>query len=555
LAKQSYSLFPWLVYLSVATLLAYPFLAYEYLFAADQYVHGYNACVLEEMRANSGSFYHQWFQMNTFPEPNWVGHGILWVLAKAVPLYVAEKVFVILLILGNGYAFLSAKSALVLQVDAESKQSAWPWKTAAALLSLIFLFGAIWQLGFVNYLIGMVGVIVGLTHTSRMRSMRSFAVIAWGLFTYFCHPIAFLFFMGTFSLRELLRRDLLSKYLYPLRGDWASFFKSFALWFGLPLLLLVAYIATHSEISTFRGASPWRLLGLVYYHNDLALFALEEIPYAKIAMFATIAMTLWGVFLLWKDQRSFTLAAVGAGVLLGAIVFSPDYFAGGALIHQRLLPFLFVWALWCSAHAFSLHSIKRVLFTRRLGYGLVLLAVLATSGLNYQRTEALPAIVDLLDEFREFANEIPKGTAVLPVSATATGVVKGQELSLKPVLHHYAGNLDCRRNVVLLDNYEAYVGYFPLLWKDGKNPFLALSTGLERHPAFIEISGAEWLGNNVDYIMSMGQPVEAFEEGTAQWLFSNLRTGNQPDYETLTSRRGNFHLIKVNKETLGRASF
>lgn len=501
-------------------------------------MHGYNACVLEQLRADPQSYYHEWFRFNTFPEPNWIGHGILWVLAKAVPMHLAEKSFVFLLVLGNGFAFLSARSALAPRVDFRSGQFAWPWRIAAALLSLIFLFGAIWQLGFVNYLLGMVAVMVGLTHTSRLKSERRLAVIGWGLFTYFCHPISFLFFMGTFCLRELLGRDLVTSLLKPKTGDWISFGKSFLLWFGIPLALLVTYIVTHSEVSTFRGASPWRLLGFAYHHNDLALFSAGEMPFAKFTMLISLIVIGWGAKLLWKHEKAITLAAVGAGVLVAAVVFSPDYFAGGALIHQRLIPIVFVWIFWCAAHIYTRQSKKDNLLTYRMGYLLVVFVGISIGGLTFHRSNALPPIVDVLEEYREFSATIPVGSSILPVSASATAVINGQELSLKPVLHHYAANLDCSRDIVLLDNYEAYVGYFPLHWKEGMSPFKALSSGLEEHPARINLESLKWMERNVDYILTMGDPQKAFEPETLGWLKGRFG-------ESRTSSNGNFYLVKL----------
>lgn len=510
------------------------------MFAADQYVHGYNTCVLEEMGNKPSSFYHEWFRFNTFPEPNWVGHGLLWVLAKAVPMYIAEKVFVLLLVLGNGYAFLSTTSPLSSSKNTRSSDKVWPWQTAAALFSLIFLFSSIWQLGFVNYLLGMVAMIVGLTHTSRLKSSKRIAVIGWGLFTYFCHPIAFLFYMGTFSLQELLERHLLSPYLKPLKGDWGAFLKSFFLWFGLPLILLIAYLATHSEVSTFRGASPWRLLAFPYYHNDLSLFDLAELSYAKLALFSGIAMLVWGAYQLFRQELNLTLSLVGAGVLLAAIVFAPDYFAGGALIHQRLIPILFIWCFWCAAQAVNHQEAVMPKVTLKLGYAFTLTAAIACVGLTYHRSKAVPVLVDVLDEFREFSAEFPPGTAILPVSASATSIVVGQELSLKPVLHHFAATMDCSKEVVLLDNYEAFVGYFPLLWKEGRNSFVELSRGLEQHPAVIQTEGKTWFYDNVDYILTMGPPEAAFMPETAVWVVKRFG-------ESKTSKNGNFHLIKVKK--------
>jgi len=531
----------WFVYLVLATILVYPFLAYEYLFAADQYVHGYNACILEELRLNADSYYASWFHVNTFPEPNWIGHGIMWGLAQAVPLYVAEKVFVFLLLFGNGYAFLNARSALSPLLVSTNSVSVWVWKTAAASLSLVFLFGAIWQLGFVNYLLGMVAVIVGLTHTSRLPSDPRFAAIGWGIFTYFCHPIAFLFFMGTFSLRELLGRNLLSVSLIPQPGDWAAFLKRFLMWFGVPIILLGAYIITHSEVSTLKGASPWRLLGLVYHHNEIALFNSIELSYAKLALLVAMLGSFLGGFLLRKKHPARTLAFVGASVLIGAVVLAPDYFAGGAFIHQRLMPFVFVWFFWCSANGFTKQNELDHIVSVRLGILALLFVGISICGLTNYRNVALPRLVEVLDEFREFSKTIPRGSSILPVSSSATSIDDHEQLSLKPVLHHFAANLDCRQEIVLLDNYEAYVKYFPLLWNAGKNPFEVLSSGLEEHPASLNPDSKQWLIENADYILSMGPVSEAFEPGTYRWISNCFG-------ESKTSENKNFHLIKINKE-------
>ena len=325
-----------------------------------------------------------------------------------------------------------------------------------------------------------------------------------------------------------------------MEGDWSAFGKAFLTWFAIPLILLIAYIATHSEVSTFRGASPWRLLAFPYYHNDLSLFGLAEIPFAKVALGSGFAIGAWGVVLLLKQEYNLTLSLVGAGVLLGAIVFAPDYFAGGALIHQRLTPILFVWCFWCAAHAVIHQRGIRRLVTSRLGYAFIVAASISCIGLTYHRSQALPELVSLLDEFRDFSTQIPRGSAVLPVSKSATSVVRGHELSLKPVLHHYAATLDCEREVVLLDNYEAYVGYFPLLWKEGKNSFAEMSRELEEHPAAIKLDGQRWFFNNVDYVLAMGPPEQAFVPETAAWIVKSFG-------ESRTSKNGNFHLIKVIK--------
>jgi len=55
--------------------------------------------------------------------------------------------------------------------------------------------------------------------------------------------------------------------------------------------------------------------------------------------------------------------------------------------------------------------------------------------------------------------------------------------------------------------------------------------------------------------VSMGQLDEAFETDTGQWLFTSLHSGDQARQKSIISKQGNFHLIKVDKTSLNKASF
>jgi hypothetical protein len=58
--------------------------------------------------------------------------------------------------------------------------------------------------------------------------------------------------------------------------------------------------------------------------------------------------------------------------------------------------------------------------------------------------------------------------------------------------------------MIILDNYEANMGYFPLNWKEGVNPYHHLSTGngIEGQPPGADIAGyTKNTGVQIDYIL------------------------------------------------------
>jgi len=500
----------------------------SYLFSADQYVHLYNTCLLD------GQLQHpsirEWLQLNTFPVPNWSGHALTLAFTQILPLALAEKLLVIVLWGLNGYAFLGAFYG---QAASDKSRRWFSTEVVFASLALMFWFSASWQLGFVNYLLGMAGVLAALRHTSHYRG-RGWKVLVWACLLYFCHPIALLFFGGTYMLRYFLQlahsvshaREVLRR-----KVTW----QHFLLAFGLPGVLLIAYIITYSEVSTLAGASPWRLLGLAYYHHDLTLYSAQEEVLAKAIMLATVVAIAYGAYRLRKhNKKRWLLGTIGLSVLIGAIIFAPNYFAGGALIHQRLMPITFIWSFWILYPVLS-EALQRFVTARRV-YAFIALVLIA--GISSVRLISLQDTTDALDELVGFSLQIPAGSTVLPVAASGQFSFPNGRLSPKPVMHHFGAVIPCHRQLVLLDNYEAFVGYFPLQWRPDRDPYQALGRGLEEHPAKLEKNGADWLFERCDYVLSYGALQAAVVPETYTWLAPRLK-------HVGTSPSGSYQLFQV----------
>ena len=518
---------PRLLYALGALALALPWLVYPSLFAADEYVHVYNAEVLRAMLADAGSRYHDWFEINRFPEPNWFGHAWLLAVGALSPSWFAEKGFVALVALANGYAFLgtrgsgfSVSSPLTGETRAEPTQDTL-FAPLAALLALVFWLSAVWQFGFVNYLLGMAFCFAGLRHTAGREANLPY--FAWAVLLYFCHPIALLLFLGVVTLRSMVVRGSITDRLSPKPGDWGALLTDTLLRFGLPLALFVAYVLRNTEVSTLSGASPYRLLEMLLYHRRLILFdEAGESPIAKVIMLLTLAALLLGArhFARRWDARRLVGAALLA-VLLGSILLVPDYLVGGAIIHQRLMPVAFVAALWVGVAVRDRVDVEqRTVVPSRIALTVLLLAVFSLSA---KRVLALRPVAAVYAGLEDFAQSIPEGAVVLPANGFVAGLTGGDSLARSPVFHHFAAHVGARRSLVLLDNYEAFVGYFPLRWREGRSPFAACGRGIEAHPLSLPRECADYITQEAEYVLVLGTLEGALDASTYEWLVPRLR--------------------------------
>ncbi len=514
-----------LLYTLGALVACAPWLWTSHLLAPDEYVHLYNVCALQELlSAAPGKLLSEWFELNSFPEPNWFGHGLLLVLGRLLPLPLAEKALVIVAVAAVGYGFL--------------RRSANPWSASLGVLALTIMLSAVWQRGFVNYVLGMLLCLTALTATAPGRGDAApragppAATAVWAGILYFCHPIALLFFAGLTVLRELL--PVVSNAAWP---RLPALVLRTGLCFGLPFGLLALYTARQAAVSSALEFIPARLLGLAYFHNELILFTSAEEAYAKTLVAAALLAVL-SARLCPPARLDLTFAVAGFGVLLAAIVVAPDVLVGGSIIHQRLLPVAVLWLLY-AANTFG--PPPGVKLRRSVSGVLGGLTLVGCVGLSLHRLRALEPIEAVVAELGRFTRQIPSSSVLLPVASSEFAVAASTKpLSVSPVFTHYAHLLGCERDLVLLDNYEATVGYFPLRWRSGKDPYAVFDRSLERFPVEPPGGTSAWTLEEVDYVLSLGPLEESVPNRAVKWAAVPLRLVERSD-------RGSFELWRVDR--------
>ena len=163
--------------------------------------------------------------------------------------------------------------------------------------------------------------------------------------------------------------------------------------------------------------------------------------------------------------------------LLGAYFSAPDWFVGVGLVSIRLQLFPFLIAiLWFGSLGWPIWVVRSV----QTAAAVVSVALVASHLQSYRLINAT------LEEYVEGASEIEPNSTLLTLSMNWSAAELERESVVRHIqpLQHAGGYLAAARRSVYLNNYEGTLGWFPLVYREGRNPFT-------RNPGIARIPTAE----------------------------------------------------------------
>ena len=116
------------------------------------------------------------------------------------------------------------------------------------------------------------------------------------------------------------------------------------------------------------------------------------------------------------------------------------------------------------------------------------------------------------------------------------------------VFCHAAQYMGTEKPMIILDNYEANMGYFPLVWNNNVNPYNLLSKdeGIEGQPPFASIAGYKKnAGVTIDYILMWCYNDSYLQNEHFRTFFAEINNGYHIIY---TSPTGRTILYELNKQ-------
>jgi hypothetical protein len=463
-----------------------PLWIFRFVPTQDGPAHQSIASILREIGAPGGAYLRDYFVPQTGAFPNWFVYATLARVLGFLPIPLAEKVllsaYVVLLPVSFRYALGGVDRRAV------------PF----AALSLPFVYGFHFWMGFYNFCFGVAGffLVLGwwLRYRERLGAGRTIVLALLLLGVYFCHPVPLV--LSAVSLLTLAGWWM----LFDLKGK--SPWKAFGKWLAPPLLAsMPALLLLGAYLGNGKGTNSRGLEGKSFDLVTLrALVALDDRAIAVTCALAALVAAAAVMTLLRRiRQRGIApedgLAALA--VVLTAVYFlAPNKIGIGDYVLSRIS--LFPWLiliLWCATATGSRPA------RRAIPLAAAALAV-ALLGLVSLRWAALD---DQLAEYASAASRIEPRRTVLSLSfANAGRGPDGGELSdrTEPFVHA-AGHITVRSRSVDLGNYAGRADCFPIALRPDRDPSVHfVPAELEAQPPRVGFASySSRTGGSVDYVL------------------------------------------------------
>ncbi len=496
-----------------------------YYITGDGPCHLYNAQVLHDLWCHQNTdFYTRYYSVSTHPDPNWLSTIALSLLLYIFNGIVAEKILLSLYVL----VFVSGFYSLLKKISGGT--SYW-------LLALfLFVFPHELAKGFYNSTFGIAfyfWAIWGWLRFLEKRSIVSSLVfLALTALTYFTHLLAFGF--EAFTCAALV----VSYTLAENKGKPAKYFIAYAGWLGLFLapflLLMLMFTRQQGGLQLSLGHHFHRLVELAQLKYMVNITAGEDV--FALAAGVTILSLFSYVLIRYKIRTGlhkydgFLLALTLAGFVY---LFFPESFLGRLiLINMRVQPIVAALVVCCIAYFPGGQKIKNagalILFTCFICLTLLRIQCLIT---------ASKAVTD----YGSPCNSIKPHSIVLPLDFSPAG--KDEQgciiASRNYLFSHAADYMGLKKPLIMLDNYEANMGYFPLLWNEQLNPYhhLDRAEGIEGLPPSASISAYKrYSGVTIDYIIMWCYDAAFLENQHFRALYNEIQAGYHMVYTSPTGR-------------------
>lgn len=422
----------WFVLL-LAICVAIPFATHFYP-TLDGAAHLYNSQLLREYLLGNATI-RSHLELVVLPLPNYLDHVGLALLLCIAPAWLAEKLFICAYILIGAFGF----RRLVLAIS--------PLNRSMAVLVLPLLNTGLLNFGFYNFSLG-----VALLFWFLAWGWNAPAKWGWafGLRMLLIATLMYFSNVLAFALGGLL---LGSKYLLEGWHEGTDRWKGLrGRIIGLFLVAIPGIVgfAVFQANYQFDPAGPGHPKGelLRWLLESRQLVAYIRDPERPFTIGFTVLLVLMLVVLV-KRRTSLEGGAVAlplVGLLvLAAYFFVPDGYSAGMMSDRLGMLLLTILLIWMAASAIP-RSLERTL---------AVVIALMSPILSYQHWSSVRRSLDIeAQAVARSASAIPENAIVFPIT-----------LSDNWLHAHISNYLGVSKPMIILENYEARLGWFPLRWR------------------------------------------------------------------------------------------
>ena len=493
-----------IIFCVVTILTLLPVLSFHFFPTLDGPAHLYNSNLITSLLFDNNKTLHDFLIFNSIPVPNWTGHVILSFFNFFLPAYIAEKILLVFYVVGLAYIFRAIISWLA------------PENIFFSYLIFPFIYSYFLFLGFYNFLLAIVFMLLAVRYwiineNKNFTLSKGFVLFSFLMLTYFSHLFMFLLFIFFAGILIFLS-GLFSLFENPTDKNKIIFSSLKKILILLTVSIIPLALTLHyfyilpSNDSKFFLSHDELMASLKNIRPIIAVnFSLEE-SYTKKIWYVIAGLLLISFFnkinnlkLEGSTTKQKLTTALKSFVNLNdvwlwfSIVVLFLYFtladsdgAYGYVSYRLGLVFFISLIMWISL--------------QQLPKWVMVCSVVIVLYCHIKRNQYYFSVAKVLSEtavgYNQIASEIKENAVVMPLNYSDNW------------LHsHFSNYLGIDKPMVLLENYECGVGYFPLKWNAEKMPTSNFGNCNIDSSRCFNWKWSSWIKNpprKIDYVFVMG---------------------------------------------------
>ena len=470
----------------------------------DGPAHLYNSNLIANLIAGNETL-NIFFEFNQVPVPNWISHFFLSIFNLFLPAWIAEKLLLTTYISGMSISFRTLIETL------NNKN------IVLSVLIFPFIFSFLFHLGFYNYSISFIFLFTTLNLWFRdyqSLSKTKYTILALLLLVCFFSNILTYAFLGITLGVSILMKESSSKLHTFLNQAGKRLFKLFFASLPSLLLAIVFFVKIPFPSSTqhyylselFKWINDVRCL-IVYSYNGEEIFS-EQIFHIILAIIIVSIVSKKK-----EKKTNFMSKSLLIVTILALILFFiiPNGFGAGMMSDRFCLMFYILFVLFVITK-YSLPSKSLKFFSIAI---IVIHLILVGKHIPTLRNMDKHATT-----IHETAKHIEENKIVLPINLSDNW--------LEP---HFSNYLGADKPLIILENYELSVHWFPLKWN--KNRPSCLLDGKE------SLSNKHWHPNT---------KTNEVKEIDYLFIYGNIKKLDQEEWSDLNEILDNKFKLKYKSE-------
>lgn len=481
-----------LIFSLVSLLNILPLFLFRYFPTMDGPSHLYNSTIILEMFLNPESIYNSYFTFNPLIV-NWLHHVILSPLQLFLPPFISEKILIGVYIVGLAYSFRS-----LVKIYSHNK-----W---ASFLIFPFIYNFLFILGFYNYCLSLIILFVTIRQFLLLYQQLSIRkIIVFFLLTmilYYSH--LFVFILLCISIGCILFWNFIHDIFFkskPYKETIKHTFQIALISLGsaaFGIFHIVQFFFSRTNGGSIESLDKYGFGQLIewlinirpviaYNYNYEQKFT-YVLSFSYMVIVAGIVISRFREYklknqLLINKSDGFFLISV---VLFILYLIIPNYISGigGHITIRIAIPMFLFFILWLS---FS----KCNAWIFRTG---VIVSIIVS--------------LVLLNRYKSTLGKLNKDAIIiekLGTNISENSTVLSIDNSGNWIQNHFSNYLGLNHSMVLLENYEASSGSFPLIWNINALSDLKLASDSTMPECILKWSDGEGHSKTIDYVFCWGE--------------------------------------------------